>query len=67
MGGIRPVQHWGCYMPRQNARSLRAIGRALKLITEAMDLLDAHGGPPDAAAHLSLAQDRLKQFVEDSG
>ena len=54
-------------MSRQNARSLRAIGRALKLITEAMDLLDAHGGPPDAAAHLSLAQDKLKQFVEDSG
>ena len=51
-------------MSRQSARSLRAFDRALKLVTEAMDILDAHGGPPEAAAHLSLAQDRLRQVVQ---
>jgi hypothetical protein len=32
-------------------------------VTEAMDLLDAHDGPPDAAAHLSLAQETLRQAL----
>ena len=44
-----------------------AIRRALTLITEAMDLLDAHDGPPDAAAHLDLAQDRIRKFLASKG
>lgn len=39
----------------------KAIRRALELVTEAMDLLDAHGGAPDAAAHLALAQQDLRK------
>ena len=39
-----------------------AIRRALTLVTEAMDLLDAFDGPPDAAANLALAQQRLRDF-----
>ena len=50
-------------MSREIARSSRAVNRALGLITEAMDILDAHGGPPDATAHLSLAQERLRNFI----
>lgn len=38
----------------------KAIQRALQLVTEAMDLLDAHGVVPDAAAHLALAQQQLR-------
>lgn len=38
----------------------RVIQRASKLITEAMDLLDAHGGCQTAAAHLALALDELR-------
>lgn len=43
-----------------------AVERALALVTEAMDLLDARGGPPDAAAHLSLAQERLRRAIRHS-
>lgn len=39
----------------------RVIQRASKLITEAMDLLDAHGGYKPAAAHLALALDELRE------
>jgi hypothetical protein len=42
---------------------LGAIKRSLALVTEAMDLLDAHDGPPDAAAHLAFAQQRLREVV----
>lgn len=42
-----------------------AIGRALDLITAAMDLLDAHGGPADAAAHLDMALHRLRQAAAE--
>lgn len=41
----------------------RAAIRAAALVTEAMDLLDAHGVAPDAAAHLALAQQQLRQLV----
>ena len=37
--------------------------RALELVTEAMDLLDAHDGGPELTAHLSLVQDRLRRIV----
>jgi hypothetical protein len=49
-------------MPR-GTKNEAAVRRALELITEAMDVLDAHDGPPDAAAHLSLAQERLREAV----
>jgi hypothetical protein len=45
----------------------RVIKRALALITEALDLLDAHGGPADAAAHLDLAQQRLRDELTRIG
>ena len=50
-------------MVRQTKESERAIKRALALVTEAIDLLDAHDGPADAAANLALAQDRLRQVM----
>ena len=40
-----------------------AMKRALELVTEAMDLLDAHDGGPELTAHLSLVQDRLRRIV----
>jgi hypothetical protein len=40
-----------------------AIKRALALTTEALDLIDAHGGPADAAAHLDCARDRLQESL----
>ena len=43
------------------SRDSEAVKRALLLITEAMDLLDAHNGPPEAAAHLDLAQQILRK------
>ena len=50
-------------MSRRGEKSEAAVRRALTLVTEALDLLDAHEGPADAAAHLSLAQERLREFV----
>jgi len=38
----------------------RVLKRALELSTEAMDLLDAHGCDPKAAAYLALAQQQLR-------
>lgn len=46
-----------------NGTAGAAIKRALALVTEALDLLDAHGGPPDAAAHLDLAMRRLREVL----
>ena len=40
-----------------------AIKRSLEHIIEAIDLLDAHEGPPDAAAHLELARQRLSEVM----
>lgn len=50
-------------MVRQTKAGERAINRALALVTEAIDLLDAHDGPADAAANLALAQERLRQAI----
>ena len=47
-------------------RQAQAARRAAKLITEAMDLLDAHGGAPEAAAHLDLALASLRQRIGSS-
>ena len=41
----------------------KAVRRAAILVTEAMDLLDAHGGSPEAAAHLDLALASLRQTM----
>jgi len=48
-------------------RQTTANMRALTLVTEAMDVLDAHGVSPDAAAHLALAQQMLRQSLAASG
>jgi hypothetical protein len=47
-------------------RQARAVRRAATLVTEAMDLLDAHGGAPEAAAHLDLALASLRQRIGGS-
>ena len=39
------------------------LKRALKLSTEAMDLLDAHGSDPKAAAYLALARQQLRTSI----
>jgi hypothetical protein len=52
-------------MERASKRTATAIRRALANVTEALDLLDAHDGPPDAAAHLSLAQERLRAAIKE--
>jgi hypothetical protein len=48
-------------MTGESDRSLRARAneRVLALVAEALDLIDAHGLPADAAAHLELARERL--------
>ena len=44
-----------------------AIRRALALATEAQDLLDAHGGPPEAGVHLDLCRQALQQELGRNG
>jgi hypothetical protein len=39
-----------------------ALKLALKLVVEAMDLIDGFDGPPDASAHLELARERLHSY-----
>jgi hypothetical protein len=48
---------------RKEDRQVTVAKRALRLVTQAMDLLDAHGVAPDAAANLAVAQQRLRQVV----
>jgi hypothetical protein len=54
-------------MPGQDGelRREKAIKRALVLATEALDLLDAHDGPPEAAAHIEMALQKLRSSVKD--
>jgi hypothetical protein len=40
-----------------------AMTRALELLSEAMNLVDAYDGPPDAATHLAIAQKQLRQAL----
>lgn len=42
--------------------SLKQIDDILKLVTEAMDRLDANGASPEAAAHLAMAQAELRRL-----
>ena len=44
-----------------------ATARARALVTEALDLLDAHGGRPEAAAHLELALQELRKAATTKG
>ena len=48
---------------KRDGPQARAIRRAAMLVTEAMDLLDAHGGPPAASAHLDLALECLRKSI----
>ena len=48
----------------ERERRQAAIRRALELITEALDLLDAHGGPAQAAAHIDLGRQQLQAALE---
>lgn len=41
-----------------------AIARAIELVTRAMDLLDAHAGPAQAAAYLELALQVLAEAAQ---
>jgi hypothetical protein len=40
-----------------------AMTRALKLVSEARNLLDAYDGPPDTATHLAMAQKQLHEAL----
>lgn len=44
-------------------RRTHAIRRAIERVTEALDILDAHGGPAEAAAHLDLALQKLREAI----
>jgi hypothetical protein len=48
---------------RKDSREMQAAMRAAHLITEAMDLLDAHGVSPNASANLALAQQELRDLI----
>ena len=48
---------------RDELQQSSALRRAVALVTEAMDLLDAHGGVPDAAVHLAVAQQQMRQAL----
>jgi hypothetical protein len=44
-------------------RRTRACTKALELVVEAMDLIDAHKGPPEAAVNLELSRQHLHRYV----
>ena len=46
--------------------SKQVLNRALALATETMDLLDAHGADPEAAAYIALAQQQLRKTLANS-
>lgn len=50
---------------RETLSREKALMRALQLATEAMDLLDAHGSDPKAAAYLALAQQQLRASLAE--
>ncbi|MBW0007786.1 MAG: hypothetical protein JO335_08760 [Sphingomonas sp.] len=52
---------------RNEAQQSKALKRAVTLVTEAMDLLDAHGCSPDAAAHLAMAQQEMRRALDNGG
>ena len=51
-------------MAEESVRDNRPmLKRVAALVSEALDLLDAHGGPADVAAHLDLALTKLRQEI----
>jgi hypothetical protein len=40
--------------------------KALALMEQALAIIDAHGGPADAGAHLDLAIHRLREWLAES-
>ena len=48
----------------EDGRRRTCAERAAALVSEALDLIDAHGGPVDAAAHLDMALTRLREEAE---
>lgn len=49
---------------QRNGADEQAVAmRAAVLVTEAMDLLDAHGMVPELTAHLAIAQQGLRNFM----
>ena len=51
---------------RTNEEHEKVLKRSLMLATEAMDLLDAHGSDPKAAAYFALAQQQLRRTLSGS-
>jgi hypothetical protein len=47
----------------RNSGNEAALRRALALIVEALDLLDAHSGPPEVTGYLDLASQRLREAL----
>jgi hypothetical protein len=52
-------------MDQPNPKEVRslALNRAMALVTEALDLLDAHADCPDVSTHLDFALRRLRQEI----
>ena len=51
---------------RNGSQGAKVVRRALVLVTEAMDLLDALGTQRNASAHLAMAQQALRQAIFQS-
>lgn len=51
-------------MSGTRARKIAAITRALALVTEALDVIDANGVGETAAPYIDLAQHRLRDELE---
>jgi len=50
---------------REFTGRIAAMRRALELVTEALDLIDAYNGPPTSDAHLALVQELLRQDIQN--
>lgn len=51
----------------KSVQPIQVLSRALRLTTEAMDVLDAHGVDPQAAAYLAVAQEQLRKTLATVG
>lgn len=49
---------------RKDAVTPQNYAQALSLMEMALGIIDRHDGPTDAGAHLDLAIDRLKGWIE---
>ncbi|MDV3256951.1 MAG: hypothetical protein LOX97_04050 [Sphingomonas sp.] len=50
--------------PRSNPSIPGEVQQALNLMEGALRILDDHGGPHDAGAHLDLAVHRLREWLQ---